>query len=141
MDVNGDGHLDLVLESYAGAGFGPKYLHSVYLFNPKTKLFVKTFNSFLNVAFFPEIKIFTSTYFGKDYISGDKYTWEGMNFIKMEEAVMENYASCTIENKLEGKITLMEHCSQCFPKEYLSYLELQEVKPTTGIITPKTNPQ
>lgn len=124
MDVNGDGHLDLVLESYAGAGFGTKYLHSVYLFNPETKRYTNAFNSFLNVAFFPETKVFTSTYFGKAYTSGEKYKWEGMNFIKIETASMENYLSCTIEHIPEGKITTITNCSQCFPKEYLNYLQL-----------------
>lgn len=124
MDINGDGHLDLVLESYAGAGFGTKYLHSVYLFNPKTKLYVNTFNNFLNVAFFPNMKTFTSTYFGKDHISGDKYKWEGIRFTKIEETSMENYEFCRIENKSEGKITLIRNCPQCFPKEYLNFLSL-----------------
>lgn len=125
MDVNDDGHLDLVLESYAAAGFGTKYLHSVYLFNPKTKLFVKIFNSFLNVAFSPETKTFTSIYFGRGHISGDKYRWEGMSFIKIETATMTNYVFCEIENRLEGKITSIQNCSECIPKEYLNYLELQ----------------
>lgn len=126
IDVNGDGYLDLILESYAGAGFGTKYLHSLYLFNPKTKLYTSSFESFLNVAFFPETKIFTSTYFGEGFISGKKYKWEGLKFMQIEAVSMEDYQSCEIKNILEEKTLLVKNCSKCFPKEYLSYLTLDD---------------
>lgn len=124
LDVNGDGYLDLIVESYAGAGFGTKNLHSLYLFNPKTKLYANTFERFLNVAFFPKMKIFTSTYFGEDLISGEKYKWEGLRFTKIETASMEKYTFCKVKNIVEGKILLIKNCSECFPQEYLSHLNL-----------------
>ncbi|WMX12366.1 XAC2610-related protein [Aureispira sp. CCB-E] len=133
IDINGDKFKDLILESYAESGFGIKYLHTIFLFDPLSDCYAKVIDQTPNFGFNPKSKTFTTTYFGEEIIQGEKYRWQGTKFSLIETAThhfsldKKNAIEwCYIKKYSENKSIKKEACPDCFPKEYLNYINLKK---------------
>ena len=92
IDLNGDRYSDVLIEYYGSAGTGLKNAVHIYLYNNKTKRFIKEPVNLPNPTFYFRTNTVVSYYIGNGAGSAEEFRWNGLKLDTLETIEVDNWS-------------------------------------------------